>query len=93
MAGAGPRSRIIPDTPKFGFHYSTPIPLALTQDPALWYPAQTLAASRKKAGGPLENKQANVWQELQGEYKLLRGDEGSERAARPSEKLVAMILR
>ena len=34
-------------------------PLALTQDPALWYPAQTLAASRKKAGGPLEKESSN----------------------------------
>ena len=39
-----------------GFLYDSPNPLALTQDPALWYPAQTHAASRKKAGGPREKK-------------------------------------
>ena len=37
----GPRSRIIPDTPKLGFPNITPDPLLLNQDPALWYPAQT----------------------------------------------------
>ena len=39
--------------PKLGFLYDSPNPLALTQDTALWYPAQTHAASRNNNNNTL----------------------------------------